>query len=71
MRDLVEKPVLALPETGVTMSRSVADKLERMRFINAVIKSDEEAMDDDAMFAEYRELLGEMVDIFLPLVKKR
>ena len=52
------------------ISKGVADKLERMRFINAVIKSDEEAMHDDAMFAEYRALLAEMVGIFLPLVKK-
>jgi hypothetical protein len=69
-RDVLVKSLSGGLKTGVAISKDAADKLERMRFINAVIKSDEEAMDDEEMFAEYRELLGEMVNIFLPLVRK-
>jgi hypothetical protein len=56
--------------SSVQISKNVAQKLERMRFINAGIKSDEELLDDDEVMAEYRSMLAEMVQTFLPLVKQ-
>ena len=56
--------------SNVQVSKDVADKLERMRFINAAIKSDEEVLNDDKVMAEYRAMLAEMVATFLPLVKQ-
>lgn len=61
----------AIPQVGsVQISKNVAEKLERMRFINAGIKSDEELLDNDEVMAEYRTMLAEMVETFLPLVKQ-
>jgi len=61
----------ATPQVSpVQISKSVADKLERMRFINSAIKSDEELLYDDEVMDEYRAMLAEMVDTFLPLVKQ-
>lgn len=56
--------------SSVQISKNVATKLERMRFINAAIKSDEEVLGDDEVMAEYRSMLAEMVETFLPLVKQ-
>jgi hypothetical protein len=56
--------------SSVQISKNVAEKLERMRFINAAIKSDEEVLDNDEVTAEYRTMLAEMVGTFLPLVKQ-
>lgn len=44
----------------------IKDKLQRMRMLNAIFKTDEDAEDD--LFAEYRKMLEEMVVIFMPLV---
>ena len=65
---LVKAPRL-IPETRVQVATEVAEKLARMRFINACIKSDEEMLEDELM-DEYRTLQAEMVEIFLPLVKQ-
>ena len=54
----------------VHISKNVAETLERMRFINAVIKSDEEVLEDDELMTEYRTMLAEMVETFLPVVKQ-
>jgi hypothetical protein len=61
----------AIPHTnGVQIAAGIAENLLRMRFINAALKSDEEMLSDDAIMAEYRGLLAEMVQTFLPLVKQ-
>lgn len=44
----------------------INEKLQRMRMLNAIFKTDEDAEED--LFAEYRGTLEEMVTIFLPLV---
>jgi hypothetical protein len=66
----LKDPHAAPQVSSVQISKNVADKLERMRFINAGIKSDEEVLDDDEVMAEYRAMLAEMVETFLPLVKQ-
>jgi hypothetical protein len=43
--------------------------LERMRIINALAKTDEEALFDDDLMNEYRAIQEEMVAVFMPLVK--
>jgi hypothetical protein len=67
----LSEDLLATPRvSSVQISTNVAEKLERMRFINAGLKSDEELLDDDYVMAEYRAMLAEMVETFLPLVKQ-
>jgi hypothetical protein len=63
-------PHSASPANSVQIPKEVAEKLERMRFINAGLKSNEELMYNDALMAEYRTMLAEMVETFLPLVKQ-
>jgi hypothetical protein len=61
----------ATPQVNtVQISKDIAEKLERMRFINSAIKSDEELLYDDEVMDEYRAMLAEMVGTFLPLVKQ-
>lgn len=61
----------ATPQVStLQVSDDVADKLERMRFINSAIKSDEDLLYDDKVMDEYRAMLAEMVGTFLPLVKQ-
>jgi hypothetical protein len=60
----------ATRQTEVRISRSVAEKLEWMRFVNAGIKSDEDLLFDDEIMAKYRTMLAEMVTTFSPLVKQ-
>jgi hypothetical protein len=69
-KTLSEDPRATPQVSNVQISKSVAEKLERMRFINAGIKSDEELLEDDKVMAEYRTMLAEMVETFLPLVKQ-
>lgn len=51
---------------GIPIPDDIMDKLLRMRMLNAIFKTDEDAEED--LFAEYREMLEEMVAVFLPLV---
>lgn len=67
---LSKDPHASPQANSVQISKSAAEKLERMRLINAEIKSDEELLDDDELLAEYRTTLAEMVETFLPLVKQ-
>ena len=69
-----EKSSAVSPMTGNKVNSSdrilvpddIKDKLQRMRMLNAIFKTDEDAEED--LFAEYREMLEEMVAVFLPLV---
>src|SRR5262249_11520840 len=47
----------------------VMASLERMRFLNAVIKSEGDDLEDASIYGEYKQLLGDMVTTFLPVVK--
>jgi hypothetical protein len=69
-KPLSEDPHATQQLSNVQIPKDVAGKLERMRFINAAIKSDEEVLNDDEVMAEYRSMLAEMVATFLPLVKQ-
>lgn len=69
-KTLSEDPHASPQFSNVQIPKNVAEKLERMRLINAAIKSDEEVLDDDQVMAEYRAMLAEMVATFLPLVKQ-
>lgn len=53
----------------VPIPKDVIEMLERMRIINALAKTDEEALFDDDLMNEYRAIQEEMVDVFMPLVK--
>lgn len=64
----------ANPSTGgkdiasetIQIPADIKKKLQRMRMLNAIFKTDEDA--EEELFVEYRGMLKEMVDIFLPLV---
>lgn len=53
----------------ILIPKDIINKLERMRIINAIVKTDEEALFDDVLMEEYRTIQSEMVSTFLPLVK--
>lgn len=53
-------------EPDFTVSTAVAGKLERMRLIKAVLNSDL----DEPMGEEFNLLIDEMVELFLPFIKK-
>ena len=53
----------------VPIPKDVVEMLERMRIINALAKTDEEALFDDDLMNEYRAIQEEMVAVFMPLVK--
>jgi hypothetical protein len=67
---VVENPYATSQENGVYISEYIIHTLERMRFINVVIKSEEEALEDEELLTEYRTHLAEMVQTFLPVVKQ-
>jgi len=69
-KTLSEDPHATPQLSNVQIPKDVAEKLERMRLINAAMKSDEEVLDDDEVMSEYRAMLAEMVETFLPLVKQ-
>jgi hypothetical protein len=51
---------------GISIPADIKDKLQRMRMLNAIFRTDEDAEED--LFAEYRGMLEEMVATFMPLV---
>lgn len=62
----------SMPSSGsneIRIPESIIQKLQQMRIINALIKTDEEALFDDDLINEYRNIKDEMVKEFLPLVK--
>jgi hypothetical protein len=69
-----EKRNASNPTTGdkviaserIPIPADIKEKLQRMRMLNAIFKTDEDAEED--LFAEYRRMLEEMVAVFLPLV---
>ena len=68
----LRSPVHSKPtreSTKVPIPKDVIEMLERMRIINALAKTDEEALFDDDLMNEYRAIQEEMVDVFMPLVK--
>lgn len=54
----------------IQLSKDVAEKLEKMRLLNAVIHHDEEAVFDDDLMDEYRGLQEALVEEFMPLMEK-
>jgi hypothetical protein len=61
-----ENPPPHPQESGVYLSNSVAEKLKRMRFLNAVLKSEEDV--EDELVSEYRVIQAEMVSVFMPIL---
>ena len=69
-----EKRNASNPTTGdkviasesIPIPADIKEKLQRMRMLNAIFKTDEDAEED--LFTEYRGVLEEMVAVFLPLV---
>jgi TIR domain len=69
-----EKRNASNPTTGdkiiaserIPIPADIKEKLQRMRMLNAIFKTDEDAEED--LFTEYRGMLEEMVAVFLPLV---
>ena len=71
-QEQVQPNAIVHPEidpNNVHISRGILDILERMRIINAIAKTDEDALFDDKLMSEYRTLLEEMVETFMPIVK--
>ncbi|WP_136523964.1 toll/interleukin-1 receptor domain-containing protein [Geomonas ferrireducens] len=68
--ETILNPVTATGDNVVTeqiqIPVRIKEKLQRMRMLNAIFKTDEDAEED--LFAEYRDMLEEMVEVFLPLV---
>jgi len=50
----------------VSIPDDIKRKLQRMRMLNAIFKTDEDV--EEELLSEYREMLDEMVAVFLPLV---
>lgn len=52
----------------IQLSQDVINSLERMRCLNAIIKTDE--MAEEEICEEYRKIQDEMVEEFMPLIQK-
>lgn len=56
----------AITPEVISIPSDIKAKLQRMRMLNAIFKTDEDAEED--LFVEYRGMLEEMVATFMPLV---
>ena len=55
-------------DIGVQISKSITEKLDRMRFINSVIDLEGGVLGYDELMTEYRTMLADIVRTFMPLV---